>query len=309
MEKNYDDPKARVLVEELHLRELRRLLILLDAENIPSLLMKGTALAYSVYQEPSERVRLDSDIWIRPSDFQKAKRRLLESGFTLENTNLSVHNQAVFVSRDRVGIRHVFDLHLSALIPIALREALNFSECLQRSLKVPTISPSARRLNDSDSVALSCAHWVAHHFSSPHPFWLKDIQLLTEGKSNSWWQELEVSVRSKRIGKIASATLEQVRAQTGIQVPNSFIDKLKDAKGEEATEYFLKSNRNKLFDVYWDLKCLSTWNERFQLLKNHICPFDYLSSKYQTQSSLMIFLLNFGRVFSGLKKLSSKNRP
>ena len=85
---------------------------LLHRSGIDSLVIKGTALAYSVYSEPSYRSRSDTDLVIRTRDRKAAEQILRDQGFT--------HHKGVEldVSRGQQGWQkaaamgaHVIDLH------------------------------------------------------------------------------------------------------------------------------------------------------------------------------------------------------
>ena len=53
-----------------------------ERSRVPSLVIKGTALAYSVYADPALRVRGDTDLLVRPEARSSAQQALLNCGFT-----------------------------------------------------------------------------------------------------------------------------------------------------------------------------------------------------------------------------------
>src|SRR6187402_1512724 len=57
-----------VAVEALRHRETRRVLMALSEAGVPTLVLKGAALAYTHYPAPYLRARADTDLLVRPAD-------------------------------------------------------------------------------------------------------------------------------------------------------------------------------------------------------------------------------------------------
>ena len=304
------DKRAKALIEELHLHELRRLLGALAEADVPVLITKGTALAYSHYREPFLRERFDTDLFISSRDLDRAFAALAQAGFTKINSNSEVHRQAVFTSIDRRGIRNAFDIHWAVLTPIALRNILDFNQALDSSVAVPRISATARRLNDIDSLVLACVHWAGHHFLDPDPRWITDIELLCEGKSQTWWSETEISFKTKKVASIGAATLKLAKTVGSAQVPESVITSLESIKGETDAKYFLSESRTKLTDFIWDVRCLHSTSERLKFIQNHLFPpADYMDSKYGSSGWGRRVINQISRIVQGAPKLKSRTRP
>src|SRR5438552_15543 len=86
-----DSPAAGALFGELRMaavvdavreRELRRLLDVVGAAGIETLLLKGAGLAYTMYAAPHLRPRADVDLLIAPERVDDADRRLAAEGWT-----------------------------------------------------------------------------------------------------------------------------------------------------------------------------------------------------------------------------------
>lgn len=61
----------------------REIKSLMEKGNVPLLLLKGPHLAHAVYDHPHERIYGDLDILVKPEDFSRAARILLENQFIL----------------------------------------------------------------------------------------------------------------------------------------------------------------------------------------------------------------------------------
>ena len=304
------DKRAKALIEELHLQELRRLLAALAEASVPVLITKGTALAYSLYSEPFLRERFDTDLFISHRDVEKAFAALTKAGFTKVNSNSEVHRQAVFTVTDRRGIRHAFDIHWAPLTPIALSKILDFDQAFAASVAIPSVSETARRLNDIDSLILACVHWAGHHFLEPDPRWIADITLLCEGKSQKWWLEAEAAFKAKKVASIGAATLKLAKEEAHAQIPDSVISSLESVEDETDAKYFLSESRTKFKDFIWDVRCLHTTSEKLKFIHSHLFPpAEYMNSKYGSTTGVRRIFNQINRIVRGAPKLKSKTRP
>jgi hypothetical protein len=74
----HGDVRRRAAMFEL---KRDRVLALLDSARVRSLLLKGAALACSVYDEPGQRDMEDLDLLVRPRELKRALRALAEDGY------------------------------------------------------------------------------------------------------------------------------------------------------------------------------------------------------------------------------------
>ncbi len=66
----------------LHWRDLHKIDLQLDHINVPAVLLKGAALAGTVYPSPEQRSMTDVDLWFRGQDMGQACHVMVEQGFT-----------------------------------------------------------------------------------------------------------------------------------------------------------------------------------------------------------------------------------
>jgi hypothetical protein len=62
-------------------RQLREILDTFGRENISSLVLKGPALAWTVYPDPATRPFADIDLLVRPDQYMKARNILNQLGY------------------------------------------------------------------------------------------------------------------------------------------------------------------------------------------------------------------------------------
>src|SRR5258706_549013 len=167
--------------EVLRLDDLRALLDDGFARHgIDVLIIKGTGLAYDLYEAPELRPRGDTDLLIARSDLGRARALFAELGYDGRVTSGDPHanRQQSFSRHDRFGVQHVYDLHWDIANTPVVRDALRFDELLARSMALLHIGPAARAPSYVDALLLACIHRVAHHHDSDRLVWLVDIHLL-----------------------------------------------------------------------------------------------------------------------------------
>ncbi len=167
-------------VEPQRLADLREVVAALAERGIDSLILKGSALAYEIYDAPELRPRGDTDLLIAREALEATREALRALGF-----------QEIPGSGDEHGVRqalftrgpHTYDVHWSVANTAVFEGVLPFDELRERSVALPRISEHARGLSHVDALLLACVHRVAHHHDSDRLIWLCDIALLRDRMS------------------------------------------------------------------------------------------------------------------------------
>ena len=191
-------------VETWRLADLRTLLDAFAARGIDVLILKGTALAYDVYESPELRPRGDTDLLIAERDCEPVRRLMRELGYETQLTSgdtLVVRQQ----SFRRNGI--VYDIHWDVTNSPVVRDAMPFDELFARAISVPRISPHARGLSHPDALLLACLHRVAHHHDNERLIWLYDVHLLRERMGLEEHEAFWRRAAEKRCVAIAERTI------------------------------------------------------------------------------------------------------
>jgi Uncharacterised nucleotidyltransferase len=192
-------------VEPRRLADLREVLAALAGAGIDVLILKGSALAYEIYDAPEFRPRGDTDLLIRP-DSLEATRRIL--------TTLGLHE--VPGSGDEHGVRqaifargaHTYDVHWAIANAAVFAGLLAFDDLLARSVPLPRISEHARGLSHVDALLLACIHRVAHHHDSERLVWLCDIAFLRDRMSEEEHRQFWRLAAERRIVGICARAVE-----------------------------------------------------------------------------------------------------
>ncbi|MFZ2491262.1 MAG: nucleotidyltransferase family protein, partial [Thermoanaerobaculia bacterium] len=169
--------------EPLRLTDLQSTLEVLAAAGIPALVLKGSALAYDLYASPDQRPRGDTDLLVPRSSFDSARAVLRAEGFDERRTSGDEHGirQVSFSRTDRLGAKHVYDLHWEAVNSPVIGDAFRQDRLVRRPL--PAIGPAAATLPWPEALLLACVHRVLHHYDDGRLIWLADIAFLRRAMS------------------------------------------------------------------------------------------------------------------------------
>src|SRR5207247_772426 len=127
----HDVAGRQAALEHFQRLELVRLLDGLAAAAVRPLLMKGAALAYTVYPDSSLRPHNDVDLFVCDDHRHRASRALPGLGYTegCQGGGDLSFSQAHYGFLDRYGVRHTCDLHWRIANPLVFRNMVTFGVC------------------------------------------------------------------------------------------------------------------------------------------------------------------------------------
>lgn len=259
---------AAKLVEQLRHRELRRLLAAFHPTEV--LLLKGAALAHTIYPEPHLRPRLDMDLFVRSEHVSHLHRSLIDCGYTREPAAALADFERSYNRVDDSGFPHYVDLHWGVANPAPFANALPFDAAWRASIPVGALGPMARTLGHADALLLACLHRVAHHHDSPSLLWLWDIHLLATRLTDSGWATLVRSAQQADLRAVTSRGLELAREKFVTRIPPDVLDQLKPSGRPEATARFLRGLR--LAEIAMTDLAAMSWRARLAFLLNNLFP-------------------------------------
>ena len=305
-------------VELLRAAELERVLECLARAGIEALVLKGAALAHSIYPSPALRPRADTDLLIGARHRESAHRVLTDLGyerFTAVSGRL-ISYQSGYGHRDRFGVDHILDLHWRISNTQAFSRALEFEALAARSVPVPALGAHASTLAPADALLLACMH-RAHHLHHPYSaggrpmrgvdrlIWIYDIHLLLEAMTG---EELRAFARLGARCRMAAVCADAVtRAMRcfATRVPDTLLDTLRRPAPGDRSERHLR--RGRFRHLANELRSLPRLRDRIALLAEHLFPpADYMLAKYSVGNRAWLPLLYVQRGLHGAwKRLSS----
>ncbi len=248
------------------------------------MLFKGTALAYTLYQAPHLRPRLDTDLFIERADLDAVTRKFVELGYSQPAycDGELLFGQVMFTKTDALGIDHVFDVHWRVSTQSVAARLVTFAELSAAAVDVPALGRGARSVGPAHALLLACVHAVVHHRNAERLIWIHDIHLLV---SRLWPAELEEFVRLAIAGRVAAVcahSLSVARTRLGTSIPDRLLRQLSEGAVDEPSAAYLEPGRSWRHEQASNMAGLTGWTDRMQLAREVLLPSPaYMRKRYR----------------------------
>jgi hypothetical protein len=202
-----------------------RLLDTLAAAGIPTLVLKGAALAGTVYDEPALRPMEDFDLLVPRTHFARAVAATLAAGWSFDPP--LADPEPHFVFQHAVGFRRdgggAVDLHWTAAgLPVNGSEA----RAVQESSQPHRIGDrETRTLGPADQLLQICTHATRFNPDIPPIRWAADACLLL-AREPFPWDTLIALARARGLTLVMHRTLEYLRDGLDADIPEDVMTAL-----------------------------------------------------------------------------------
>lgn len=294
--------------EPLRVADVAEVLGALAGRGVAVLIMKGTALAYDLYDVPEQRPRGDTDLLIAPRDVGVMREVMLSLGFTEQPSSGDEHalRQATFLRPPGM----VYDVHWSATNNSLFDAVLHWDDLLPRSIALPGLGPHARGFSRVDALMMACVHRVAHHHDSDRLIWLVDIALLRDRMSREehamfWRQAFEGRVVAVCVRSIAVA--DAWCGRTPHDEAKEFLS-AEELVREEPSRAFLDREITHGGVLVATMRALP-WKARIERLRQlAFPPAEYMRTNFGTRNRLALPWLYMYRAMRGVARLFRRAR-
>jgi hypothetical protein len=263
--------RLAALVDAIRDAECRRVYAALSAAGLRTAVLKGAALAATVYREPYLRPRCDTDILVDHANAGAAAQIFLGLGYTadVETSGALVTAQSHFSRLDANGRRHAWDVHWRACNAHAAADILPLDRIAGTGQRVAALEglvvPSP-----ADALLLACVHRVVHHHDAPDLLWLYDIHLLAGRLSPMDWSGFDSYASDRGVWPICARSLSRARERFGTRLPEPIAAATAAAAGTPLDGFERGGREVDLLRM--NLRALKTWPERLRLLREHLFP-------------------------------------
>lgn len=238
------------LANRIKLTHLTQLLKFFDEEEIPTLLLKGAALALQIYRDPGLRPMADLDLAVPHHCAGRAMEALKRNGWRSEpcqaGGKITPDYFAAVQFQDKHGLE--LDLHFSPFHDYApfFRDRLAWANvaplwaaavplCVGKN-KTLTLAPTDHLLHTLDHGA------VAHEM--PPIRWVADAIWLLRGQSPIAWDRFTAQADALHLSLVAAKALAYLRDRHGADVPSAVIRTLgRHRSALEKLEYSSRQDR------------------------------------------------------------------
>lgn len=273
-----------------------------QAAELDVVVLKGLALAHTVYPHPWARERRDTDLLVRESDVPRFDRFFEGRGYTLlphVRGDLTLPQRHYHRDDDR-GFRHAWDLHWRVTSSQVLRHALPEEELWARAEPLAALG-NARIPSRPDALLHACIHRLAHHYDDPRLIWLWDIRLLLESMTAT-----EVEMFARLAGRLASAaacghSLEVARELAGAAIPDG-LQPLLDSQPHSTASFLWSGSRRRITYFAGELRAART-RDRFKLLRERVLPpLSSMRERYRSVPRALLPFMYIWRLILGVPK-------
>jgi hypothetical protein len=217
------------MVEEFELQRmderLDQTMVAFQTARIRTVLLKGAALARSVYDSVVDRPMLDLDVLVSAADTEAAREAALSSGWVWRHDPryapfFSTHHHLP-PFRDGRGTRALLELH-TGLFPAGHPFELGAAAVLDRAVAArgsrEILVPSAE-----DHLVYLCGHWVWSHMMNGGAWRaLRDVATLIERGGLDWTVAI-ARARSAKATTCVYWTLRLAQRMARVEVPASLL--------------------------------------------------------------------------------------
>ena len=266
--------RAQTASELLREQELVSVLDALANEGIRPILMKGTALAYSLYNSPIARPRLDTDLLIPRSDVTPARRVMTASGYAAPAycEGDLIFCQFPVQKTDEFGLCHIFDFHWKISTQSVFADVLVFDEIAAAAMDLPALGVHARTTGLIHALLLACIHPAMHHRNEESLIWTYDVHLLASRLSETDFETFAGLAVAKQVSAICAHQLDAAHRWFGTRIPDAVVMTLGVDRAREPSAAYLRPDRrwgDELRSSFWGLPC---WSDRLRLVREVVFP-------------------------------------
>ena len=288
--------------EMRHQQVLARTLASLHLIGIQPVLIKGTALAYSLYGDPAWRVRGDTDLIIPAADRAAAHDALIALGY-VRSVGVSgelVSYQASYTAHEADGSQHTLDLHWKINNSELLARLFTYEELRRDATPLAGLSAHALGPSHVQSLLLACMHRSTHkqnpyyiggtlHHEADRLIWLYDIHLLAQRFTHDDWNDLASLATQKGLRAVCLEGMSHARACFHTQYPQFVLDALARPGAIELPDRYLGGGRWR--QQWMDLLAVEGLPNRGRLLRElAFPPADYMRARFGAASGPLAWL-------------------
>lgn len=289
--RNWPEPLRKIIAEEVRLQRLwedthREVLLPVLARfaeaGIEAVVMKGTALAYQLYENPIMRPRGDTDVMIASEQRSRAAKILQECGLSLVPVEGELIGQEIWRSPERFGFTHFLDLHWGAHTSPALRKVLGETFLLERAVPLSALSPSAKAPRLA-ALFLGCAINQANHAKTGFDLegrrvtgegrlgWAYDIHLFMRCMAPDDWEEATDFALRAQIAPSVLKAMQQAHETLGTVLPDDVVRALSAQQKPDAINVYFDQHATHR-GVMMDLRHAGSLRNFLTLMRKHLFP-------------------------------------
>jgi hypothetical protein len=285
--------RAAAAIELVRAREITRVLDALATHGVFPVVLKGAALARTVYDAPAMRPSLDTDLLISRDQVGITRDVLTRLGYREPPMTGGEHVFCQFQlsKMDPLGVEHVFDVHWKISTQTLFADVLTYAELSAEAVPIPALGSHARAACGPHALLLACIHPVMHHGNAQRLLWTFDIYLLIRRLSHSELLRFARLAVNKQVAAICTRQLSLAAEHCTTRLPPDVLEILTSPTVSEPASVYLRPRRRWHQELLWNVRALPRWRSRIQLLREVLLPSPrYMLDAYHLGSRGIVLL-------------------
>ena len=316
-----DQARMQALWEHSHHTSIAGLIEAAHAAGISSAVMKGSALAYSLYPNPAHRPRGDTDLLISRENRSAMRACLTAQGYVPAGKPSML--QEVWEHRTGAGFTHQIDLHWGLSNSPYLAQPISAAELLERAVPLPGLSTHARAIDPVWQLIQTALNQYAHqHVGFPvegrivrgrsRLLWLLDTHLQSAALDTVQWAELVEVAKASGLHRVMLASLSDASGCLGSDVPDIVLEALGQyPESDRAQLYYATHSKDAppLSTLKLDMAAAKGWRAKASVLQAHVLP--DLTSQQTTDAASngsALWQLHLNRILRAGRRLAGASQ-
>lgn len=295
--------------------ELAAVVRAFDEAEIPTILLKGAALAHGTYGNVALRPMGDLDLLVRSDMMAKAEALLSLRGYlVLDGSDSQLRHMTLRHPHSSSGT-HV-EVHRHVVSSPYYRRAIPEDWLWRDPIGMVVDGLPALTLSPEATIIHSCLHFLDHTATKGTLLWLCDIAEVARKKDVDW-DALAHSVSEHRITLPVRSLLLTCRETLGVSPPDRIMDGLLAARPgfveKKAYQFCLSGSRSTASKTVFDFLASQGLGARVRLLSARLFPpRAYIMARYRVRSPALLpyyyMRMIVDAVFDGFRALRPADR-
>ena len=286
-----EEARTQQMWEVSHHQMVAALIERLASAGIAAVVMKGTALAYSVYDVPAMRRRGDTDLLVPESQLGQVREILVQQGLRQRDVPYGLLFQEGWIHETAFGTMHGIDLHWRTSDSPVLEQVLPSADYFALSQPLPRLSPHACMADPVLTfvqVALNRAWHGFHGYmvdaerisNGDRLVWASDFDRLARGMSPEDWGRLEAIASTRQVAPIVHDALRYAHEAFATPLPGGLLDRLDQAPATSPVIAYL-AQADMMRRHRADIAALPGWHAKLRFIAPLVFPSGrYLRHRY-----------------------------
>ncbi|MEP3052414.1 MAG: nucleotidyltransferase family protein [Erythrobacter sp.] len=307
------------LWEETHKQCVTAMLQAVASSNVETILMKGTALAYTHYTDPALRRRGDTDLLVRKQDLKSIRATLANLGWSRREQAHGLIYQETWLFDTGARFVHELDLHWQPIDSPLLQSVLRIEEFFANPRSVARLSDAAFTCSPIHTLVQLALNQAWHRtrglavdgakvVGGWRLIWACDYDLLLRDFDEAEWSQLVQISQDRNITPIIGQSIDSAARSLSTPIPTWVRDELKKQPIDKTVTHYL-SHPDLIAEFEINFRAAKTIREKLRLFWVNAFPLrGHLVMKYPSMKNWPTIALHGRRIFETIKRTGRQHR-